>query len=196
MDILMRLRPRKRPPLLLLPGAVAAWWLAGCLVDPPQLDDPAVQGEYEDGDAEHRPGQPCLLCHGDGHFPIPPGEIELALGGTVYSYIDDAEDMGLEGVEVVITDAAGLEISASSNRAGNFMLVVNGDVSTPTPRKKGRVDVPRALVYPLGVLIRQGANERRMETKIWRTGSCAHCHGAQPGRDSVGRVYLFDQDVP
>lgn len=190
MDILMRRGPL---PLFLL-GALAAY--AGCLVDPPQLDDPAIQGDYEDGDAEHRPGQPCLLCHGGDYFPIPAGGLELALAGTVYGAIDDPEDRGLEGVEVVITDALGLEVRAASNRTGNFFAVIDSGVSAPVQRNKGRVAVPRALEYPLSVLIRQGANEQRMQTKIWRAGSCAHCHGPLPGRASVGRVYLFDGVVP
>jgi cytochrome c5 len=177
-------------------AAIAAIAAAGCLVETPQERDPAVQGDYEDGDEEHRPGQPCLLCHGEGHFPLPPGGEQFQVAGTVYAGIDDFEDDGLEGVDVIITDADGVEVTAVSNRAGNFMIEVDSGVDAPTPRNKGRLRIPRPLVFPLTVRIQRGADAQEMETRMWRNGSCAHCHGPAPGADSVGRVYLLDEAAP
>lgn len=87
-----------------LSGALCALVAAGCLVPPAQYDDPAVQGEYDDGHVEHRPGQPCLLCHGPGHVPRPPGEVRFEVAGTVFAGLSDDEEQGLAGVEVVLTD--------------------------------------------------------------------------------------------
>ena len=100
---------------------------AGCIVESPQERDPRVQGDYEDGDEEHRPGQPCLLCHGEGHFPAAPGEDIFAVAGTVYPAIDSDENDGLGNVEVAITDATGTTYRVQTNDAGNFMLEVDGD---------------------------------------------------------------------
>ncbi len=150
---------------------------AGCLAPSPQEEEPAVQGEYEDGNEEHRPGQPCLLCHAsEGHFPKAPGGETFEIGGTVYGTIDADEKDGLNNVEIIFTDARGNEFSTTSNRAGNFYV-----------REKP--------LYPLEVRIRRGSDEQRMKTKIWRNGSCAHCHGPTPGADSIGRVYLFSEGI-
>lgn len=166
-------------------------WSA-CLATPPEQEEPAVQGDYEDGDEEHRPGQPCLLCHGETIFVPPPGP-DFETAGTVYGGDSDPEDSGIEGVDVIITDAMGREIVAVTNRAGNFMVEVSSDVNEPTQRDKGRLLIPWELEFPLSVRIRMGEIEQEMETKIWREGSCAHCHGPEPGADSVGRVYLYDE---
>lgn len=180
-------------------GLLAILWSAlsaSCLVDSPLLDDPAVQGDYEDGDAEHRPGQPCLICHGPGHVPRPPGEVQFQIAGTVFGAIDDPEDQGVAGVEVIVTDANGVVTTVESNRVGNFMVSVNEGASEPRVRERGWLAIPRALAFPLGVTIRRDTDEQIMRTKIWRAGSCAHCHGTAPDTDSVGRVYLFSGEAP
>ncbi len=173
-------------------GAGAAL-VAGCLSDPPQLDDPAVQGDYDDGDEEHRPGQPCLLCHGPDHFPGPPGQVRFAVAGTVYPGIADDENDGLEGVTVSITDAEDRDFAAISNAVGNFMVQVDTGSNVQRDREPGWVTIPFEPAFPLRVTIRAGTDEQEMRTKIHRNGSCAHCHGAAPGADSVGRVYLFEE---
>ncbi len=163
--------------------------LISCLAESPQEREPAVQGNYDDGDEEHRPGQPCLLCHSsEGHFPRAPGETTFAIGGTVYEFLDSGEDDGLRDVEVIFTDARGDSFTAISNKAGNFIVGVNTGLSAPELQDDGWLDIPRAPLYPLEVRIRRGQEEQRMKTKIWRNGSCAHCHGETPGAESVGRI--------
>lgn len=170
--------------------------LMACLANSPQEEDPRVQGDFEEGDEEHRPGQPCLLCHGPDHFPEAPGEEIFALAGTIYPDIDSSAKDGISDVEVIVTDANGEIYEGKSNDAGNFMFEVDGDLDAPRQKKKGVLKIPRKLVYPLEVVIRQGDLERRMETKIWRQGSCSHCHGETLGVASVGRVNLFDEVQP
>ena len=173
-----------------------AWGMGACLVETPQERDPAVLGDYDDGDPEHRPGQPCLLCHGPGHLLRAPGETRLAIAGTVYGVIDDDEDNGLQGVDVIITDATGFEFAATTNRAGNFMFRIDTGANGVEDKGDGEFDLPREPTYPLEVRIERGNDRREMKTKIWREGSCAHCHGPAPSADSVGRVYLFDEVNP
>lgn len=164
----------------------------GCIGTSPQEQDPRVQGDYDDGDPEHRPGQPCLLCHGPGHLGPLPGETRLEIAGTVFAAIDDGEDDGLSAVVVTITDDTGFEFAARTNSAGNFMFDVDTTRSDIRERDDGQVTLPQAPVYPLSVKIRRGDDEQEMKTKIWREGSCAHCHGESPSATSVGRVYLLD----
>jgi hypothetical protein len=169
---------------------------SACLVPSAQEEEPSVQGNFEDGDAEHRPGQPCLLCHGEGHFPIAPGESIFELAGTVYGDIDAPARAGLSDVEVIVTDASGAVYTGLSNRAGNFMFQLDSGLSAPVRNRKGKLRIGAELQYPLEVKIRQGDLEREMKSKIWRNGSCSHCHGETTGRTSVGRVYLFEEGLP
>lgn len=156
----------------------------GCIGADPRDREPAVQGDFDDGDTEHRPGQPCLLCHG------------FEIAGTVFGLIDDPDDRGLEDVLVSLTDAEGFEFSALSNRAGNFMFSVDTGLDDIRMRDRGRTTLPKHPVYPLEVTISRGGDEQDMKTKIWREGSCARCHDRTPSAASVGRVYLFEDPTP
>lgn len=171
--------------------------LPACILESPQEQDPRVQ-EGEGGDEFHRPGQPCLLCHGPGHFPQSPGEEDFELAGTVYQFVDSAARSGLEGITVTVEDASGETYEGLTNRAGNFMFELDDDLQEPRQKSKGVLKIPRALRYPLSVSIQQGSMAPvEMKTKIWRNGSCAHCHGERPGAESVGRVALTPpEDLP
>ena len=165
--------------------------LTGCLGTSPQEREPSVQGSYDDGDEEHRPGQPCLLCHSSGHFLTPPGGRLWEVAGTVYGFVDDTENEGLEGVLVELVDADGYEFSARTNATGNFMFEVPSK-EADEDLGKGRVVLAQKPVFPLSVSISRGEDKKTMKTKIWREGSCSHCHGEGLGVDSVGRVPLFE----
>lgn len=121
----------------------------------------------------HRPGQPCLTCHGgDG-----PGEPELSIAGTVYSAEGIAEP--LSDVLVQITDATGVSHSVASNEVGNFYIAA--DQWRP--------------VYPIRVELRDrraDENGRKpMLSTIGRAGDCATCHyGATNEPGHMPPVYL------
>ncbi len=181
--------------LRILPALPVYALLSGCLAESPQEREPSVQGDYEDGNAQHRPGQPCLLCHStDDHFPKAPGEKTFVIGGTVYGTVDANENEGLRDVEVIFTDARGDAFTALTNRTGNFLIEVDSGLSEPEQRSKGILKVPRNPLFPLEVIVRRDGIENKMHTKIWRNGSCAHCHGPTLARDSVGRVYLAEEE--
>ena len=98
---------------------------SGCLAGSAQEQEPSVLGpqESEDGDREHRPGQPCLLCHGPDHFPFAPGEEVFLVAGTVYSFVDDDAEDGLSDVDVKIIDANQREVTVTSKSDADYVLI-------------------------------------------------------------------------
>jgi len=69
------------------------------------------------GAASHRPGDPCLSCHGESGIAEPP----LSVGGTVYASSTSAkESKGLANVALTITDARGVTAELVTDDAGNF----------------------------------------------------------------------------
>lgn len=167
--------------------AVALSSLYGCLAESPEERLRAAQGEASDGDEEHRPGQPCLACHGADYHP---GDEVFVLAGTIYETADDADDSGLEGAEVAFVDALNREFTAATNRVGNFMIQVEPDLGAPWQRSHGRLEIPWEPAFPLTVAVVYRGEDRSMESQIWRDGSCASCHRtAEPGVDHVAKVW-------
>jgi hypothetical protein len=117
--------------------------------------------------AEMRPGSDCVGCHREENARA------LLLAGTVFpdrnpgGGIEPQDDcLGLEGVEVVVTDAEGREHSTVTNRAGNFYF--EGSPS----------DLP--LPYEAEIRWRLSGEARR--TPMATTpeyGGCARCHGSE-----------------
>jgi hypothetical protein len=116
----------------------------------------------------HRPGQPCLVCHGvEG-----PASHQFVLAGTAYA--TEGETAPSVGALVTLEDVGGSLHAETTNEVGNFYVQV-GDWS-PT--------------FPLQVTISQGENAQQMLTHIGRAGSCADCHTATAGPLSAGPVYV------
>lgn len=146
-----------------------------------QGDDPAEEGPT------HRPGQPCLVCHGEDHSPG--GEV-FVLAGTVYRRAGDED--GLEGAEVEITQADGEVFTARTNRVGTFLVSV-GEVDDDE-RAQGWLGLARPPEFPLRVVVRAGGTEATMRNVIHREGSCAACHDrAGPGAASAGKVFVEEE---
>jgi len=166
--------------------------LSGCLWgDSPEEQLQADQGAYEDGDEEHRPGQPCLVCHGADYSPG--GDI-FVLAGTIFEFADDSDENGLEGATVTVTDSDGREFTAITNTAGNFMVQVDPALSQPRQRPRGRLTIGFQPKFPLRVSVAYGSTEQEMESRIWRNGACAHCHrGATASAEQVEKVWVYEQ---
>jgi hypothetical protein len=152
--------PRSLAVVAVMLGGAAS---ASC-IDPVHSDDVAALGGEVSGVREgptHRPGQPCLVCHGGKG----PGSPEFELAGTIYEF-RDVPSGGVEGVEVRITDVTGKVVTLQSNRAGNFY------------REKDR----QTLYYPLNVELNDSritdapVGVKKMLTPIGRNGACAFCH--------------------
>lgn len=166
--------------------------VAGCLANSPYRDAEDALGDtdhstvQEDGRVgtgpTHRPGQPCLVCHGPDYTPG--GEV-FELAGTVYRTMADHD--GLEGAMVEVTDASGRTFEARTNRAGTF-YVERGDGSEQ--HGEGEFRLGYDLEYPLTVAVEFEGIRSEMRSQIWREGSCAHCHTKEEGSASVGRVFV------
>lgn len=123
----------------------------------------------------HRPGQPCLVCHGGEG----PASTQFTMGGTVYAVQDEAPPA--PDAQVTIEDIGGAVFSFTTNEAGNFYFTPRD--WTPT--------------YPVQVQVTQGSQPPAiMATHVNRDGSCADCHGLVPGPTSAGRVYAALAPLP
>lgn len=116
----------------------------------------------------HRPGQPCLVCHGGKG----PGQLELSVAGTVYKYAEGKEP--LANAIVRFMDAAGRSTFTGTNCAGNFFV------------QKADFD-PK---FPLWTRLELGGLVVEMSTPVFADGSCARCHADPLGEQSAGHVYF------
>lgn len=160
----------------LLAAALPLAALASCM-NPVHSDAVTALGDEAPGvrrGPTHRPGQPCLTCHGgDG-----PGEPDFELAGTVYEAkgkgVPDTS-RGASGVTVSLVDAKGATYTTQTNSVGNFYV------------QEGRY----TPVYPVYVTLTRGAVKETMTTRIGRRGSCADCHRGQVGtKNLVPAVYM------
>jgi hypothetical protein len=164
--------------LLLISAALA---LTGCN-DPvhSQMED-ALGGEVPGVPRGplHRPGQPCLVCHGGEG----PGNPTFSLAGTVVQ--NQGSIFPLANALVKFIDSAGKKYETATNCAGNFFVMPED--YTP--------------VYPAWVKIAFGTAgagpvEQIMGSPIYREGSCAGCHAPSAGPDAAGPVYFAPAGVP
>jgi cytochrome c553 len=116
----------------------------------------------------HRPGQPCLVCHGEGG----PASTQFVVAGTVFE--SQGKTAPANGAQVQIEDVTGSFYTATTNEVGNFYIAP--DQWAPT--------------MPLQVQVSQGKNLQTMGTRVGRAGSCADCHTSTSGPASAGPVYV------
>lgn len=143
--------------------------------------EPASPGPGPD----HRPGQPCVLCHSE----FGTAEGAFSVGGTIYeTALPNSPPAG--GATVAMRAADNSEFTATTTPAGNFFV------------RKDQWDPP----FPIIVSVwKAGVGRRVMYSHIGREPSCAGCHfnppdaGTAPdGRplvhyksfQAVGQVYL------
>jgi hypothetical protein len=161
---------------------------AGCIgVSPEQAEADALgpdTGRFEEGPL-HRAGFPCTRCHGDAWWQEDP---VYELAGTIYRRRTDRE--GIENAQVLIADAAGHQINARTNRAGNFFLVREG--SEPRQAEDGRFEIPFALSFPLRVSVVADGLLQEMRNPIWRERSCATCHRGEPNETNNGPIFTLE----
>jgi hypothetical protein len=118
-------------------AALLAWsLLAGCSVPQhsPMMD----------------PGQDCLGCHGAG------ARLHWYAAGTVYADAQAVAGDGIQGAEVVLTDANHRTISLTTNGAGNFYTA-------------------ETLVFPAQAEVRRNGQVNQMPTDVPQ-GGCNSCH--------------------
>jgi mono/diheme cytochrome c family protein len=123
----------------------------------------------------HRPGQPCVTCHGE----YGPANSEFSFGGTVYQ--DLVNTIPLPDAKVTLVDSNGKTYETGTNCAGNF-FVLKTDYNP---------------LFPVWTTVFFGTMEGKpipkdMSSPIFREGSCAACHGDPAGTDAAGHVYLSE----
>jgi hypothetical protein len=150
-------------------AALFGFAIAGCR-DPVHDDEVDALGPEVEGvpqGPEHRPGQPCTVCHGGKG----PGSPTFDLAGTVFAYPDSPAPR--EGALVRVVDGSGAEAAAYTNRVGTFYW---------TEHQLG-------LGFPLWVSIEYCGQRVEMKTPIFRETACASCHRGE-STDSVAQVYF------
>jgi len=155
---------------------VLAVWLAACS-DPVRSAAIAALGDEAPGVPRgplHRPGQPCLDCHGASHDARP----VFSVAGTVYAR--QQTRVPLNHVAVELVDSGGRKFNATTNCAGNF-YIQPGEF---TPQ------------YPLWVTVSVGDLKLDMESPIFPEGSCSACHAEPVGPASPGHAYLLLDENP
>jgi hypothetical protein len=118
----------------------------------------------------HRPGQPCLACHGGEG----PASLQFSVGGTIYAV--RGEPAPAVGAAVQIEDIDGNYWTSNTNSAGNFFVELAHFAPT----------------YPIRmeVVSSGGSITQRMQTYAGRSGSCADCHTSRADPQSPGPIYL------
>jgi hypothetical protein len=127
----------------------------------------------------HRPGEPCVLCHGGNG----PGESTFAFAGTVYQ--TEGAPTPLADAIVRLIDSTGKKYETGTNCAGNFFVLE--DDYAPT--------------FPVWAKVIFGTSGGKpvphtMGSPIYREKSCAKCHTERAGPESVGPVYFAPKGVP
>jgi hypothetical protein len=140
-----------------------------CTLDPVHDEAQSDLGDEAPGvrpGPDHRPGQPCLICHDGTTAP------QWSVAGTIYGVLGSSA--ALNGATVNLTDANLSTFSITSNEVGNFY--VEPSRWQPT--------------YPVKVAVTYGSTTATMTTIIGRDGSCAGCHTNRASRISAGPVYV------
>jgi hypothetical protein len=151
-------------------AAAAVAGMPACIDESHDLEVQALGGEAPNVQPgpTHRPGQPCLVCHGG----LGPGSPQFVVAGTVYAV--EGETKAAEGAHVLIEDVNGSFYNAITNQVGNFYITT--DQWSPA--------------YPLQATVSQNGETQQMLTHIGRDGSCAGCHVNPPSATSPGPVYV------
>jgi hypothetical protein len=152
--------------------ALASLLAAGC-ANPVHDDEVAALGPEDPNVPRgplHRPGQPCLTCHGGEG----PAGAQFSLGGTIYE--TRWSQAPAVGALVQVEDIGGNYWTVPTNEVGNFF--VGADHFVP--------------LYPikLNVFSADLTITQNMQTYSARQGSCAACHALPFGPTSPGPVYL------
>jgi hypothetical protein len=170
--------------------------LLGCGNPSLDVEIEALKGEVPGvpETAFHRPGQPCVHCHG----PYKGAKPEMALAGTIFAIPTNGTraPVPVANAKITITDALGLVNGVQSppatpppkvtNCAGNFFFTTE-EIKAAFPYEV-RIECPE----PSDVTKIRA--ERTMRTRIAREGSCNECHQGVKNQSSPGWV-VCEEDV-
>ena len=174
---LFRLRLDKRGLLMALSSGIFLS-LAGC--GNPSIDVIVKDLGEEDPNVPpgplHRPGQPCVACHGPYYGASP----RFSIAGTIFASEtkkpNETTPVPVEGAVVYLIDTRGSTQTPTTNCAGNFWVnaeyapqfPVAVQVQCPDPTTKAPVTT------------------NTMQGRISREGSCNACHRGARNQSSPG----------
>ena len=167
----MVLLRRSTAVLCLILGSVSAACGEGGGLEPVSTAECASGQKWTGGDSESplmHPGGDCIQCHTErGEGP------RFVVAGTVHGGAHDANDcVGVEGAQVVITDARQKSYTLLTNASGNFFL---------------RAGDAQGFAFPYTARITAGGVQRAMSTPQ-STGACASCHTTEGTNGAPGRI--------
>ncbi len=152
---------------------ILAWVATAGCADPVHDNQVAALGGEDPNVAPgplHRPGQPCLACHGGSG----PANAQFTIGGTVYALKGQSQPFA--GIQVELVDSNQSTWNVPTNQVGNFWVALDEWVPA--------YPVHASLGLSNGHLV------AAMQSHMGRDGSCADCHYNPPGLRSPGPVYL------
>jgi hypothetical protein len=152
---------------------ILAWVASAGCADPVHDNQVAALGNEDPNVAPgplHRPGQPCLACHGGSG----PANTQFTIGGTVYALKGQSQPFA--GVVVELVDSNQSTWNVPTNQVGNFWVSV--DEWSP------------AFPVHASLGLQNGHVVAVMQSHMGRDGSCADCHYDPPSPYTPGRVYL------
>jgi hypothetical protein len=151
-------------------GAFASLASVSCVDEVHNEEVAALGSDSTPPGPTHRPGQPCLTCHGGSG----PAKLQFSIGGTVY--LNQGGGMPAPGASVQIEDILGNVYTVQSNSVGNFFVTL-ADFAPHYPTQ-------------MQVTSADGSLTLQMLTHVGRDGSCADCHTATEGPTSPGPIYI------
>jgi len=125
----------------------------------------------------HRPGQPCLTCHGgDG-----PASFVMSVAGTVYTHLSGRTPA--RNAVVRVLDANERTYETRTNEVGNFWV--------PAVEFEPAFPATAALTLTLGTI----TYPRVMQTTMRLDGSCNGCHSGPQRASSPGQLFVLPDSV-
>jgi hypothetical protein len=190
----------RRTALLVVSVALAC---LGACANPVHDDAVSALGPEASGVSPgptHRPGQPCLTCHGGQG----PASVQFSIAGTAYENqrlppVDGeatAASAPLVGATVQLTDSSDLNDAmtsastgtATTNSVGNFFILAS---QWAPVFPIGGLGTNHEIQICAGACASSTAPKAFMVSAIGRDGSCADCHFYPPGPLSPGPLYLM-----
>ncbi|MCY1021396.1 hypothetical protein [Pyxidicoccus sp. MSG2] len=152
-------------------GSLHAGCGEGGTLEPTSTTECSTGKKWTGGDSESplmHPGGDCIQCHTErGEGP------RFVVAGTVHATAHEANDCaGVEGAQVVITDAQQKSYTLQTNASGNFFL---------------RAGDAQGFTFPYTARINVAGVQRAMSTPQ-NTGACASCHTTTGTNEAPGRI--------
>lgn len=126
----------------------------------------------DEGSEDMFPGRACISCHTEENLEEMEEEApRFMFAGTVYPTVHEPNDcLGTGGATVVVTDANGVEHTATVRPSGNFFAELEG-----------------SLAFPIFAEVRKNGQVIKMQDAV-DSADCNSCHTEAGAEDAPGRI--------